>query len=161
MIDVQRNMLLPPQPVPAAAPVAARLNELLTDARGAGIQVIHIRNNGSADDPDAPGTDGWQLVHEPRDDEAVIDKTTPDSFAGTNLADFVDPEDRLILVGMQSEYCVRATALEAISRGHSVTVVSGAHATYDGDKPADEVSAAVDAELRDAGVRVTDDPWSW
>jgi nicotinamidase-related amidase len=161
MIDVQRNMLLPPNQVPAAKVIRPRLDELLSDARIAGIQVIHVRNNGSEGDPDRPGSDGWQLVHQVRDDEAIIDKTEPNSFAGTNLADFVDPEDRLIIAGMQSEYCVRATALEAISRGHRVTVVSGAHATYDDVKPADEISADVDAELAAAGVRVTVDPWSW
>jgi nicotinamidase-related amidase len=55
-------------------------------------------------------------------------------------------------VGMQSEYCIRATALAALDRGHPVTLVRGAHATYDGDLPARQVSQRVEAELSDAGV---------
>ena len=159
MIDVQRNMLLPPTPVPSADIIAPRLDKLLAEARAVGIQVIHVRNNGGPDDPDFPGTDGWQLVHDALDDEAVIDKTTPNSFAGTNLADFVDPEDHLVIAGMQSEYCIRATALEAIDRGHRVTVVADVHATYDDGKPAAEISGDVEAELRAAGVTVSPNPW--
>ncbi len=125
------------------------------------MDVIHIRNNGGDGEPDAPGSDGWHLVHQPAGDEAVIDKTEPDAFAGSDLAELIDPGDRLIIAGMRSEHCVRVTALAALNRGHLVTVVTGAHATYDDDRPAESISSDVDAELRAAGARVTDDPWSW
>jgi nicotinamidase-related amidase len=160
MIDIQRNMLRPPEPIPAAAEVGPAIESLLADARRRGVPVIHVRNNGSAGDPDEPGTDGWQLVHPAHDDEPVVDKFSASAFDGTNLADLVDPADRLVIIGMQSEYCVRATALDAAQRGHSVAVVPGAHATYDDDKPAAEISGDVEAELRAAGVDVTGTPWA-
>ncbi|MYW91320.1 isochorismatase family protein [Amycolatopsis rubida] len=47
--------------------------------------MVHIRNNSIGDDPDVPGTSGWELVHEARPGEHVVDKQTPDSFAGTQL----------------------------------------------------------------------------
>ena len=67
-VDVQRNMLEPPAPVPAADPVSAALATLLERARAAGAPVIHIRNNGSEVDPDLPGSPGWELVHQPLDE---------------------------------------------------------------------------------------------
>jgi nicotinamidase-related amidase len=154
LIDVQRNMLEPPSPVSDAASVGAAIAGVLESARDAGATVIHIRNNGIDGDPDQPGTDGWQLIHDVRDGEPVVDKTTPDSFAGTDLAEFVRDGAPIVAIGMQSDYCVRATSLASLARGHAVTVVSGAHATYDDDKPAAEISRDVENELRAAGAAI-------
>ena len=154
LIDVQRNMLEPPEPVPDADSVAPALADLLTRARTAGVTIVHVRNNGGADDPDLPGSRGWELVHEPFPEEHVIDKFTQDSFAGTGLGDLIPAGTALIVAGMQSDYCVRTTSLAALARGHRVTVARGAHATYPGEQPAAEVSAAVERELAAAGAAV-------
>ncbi|HZD96545.1 MAG TPA: isochorismatase family protein [Micromonosporaceae bacterium] len=154
MIDAQRNMLEPPTPVPNAPAVGAAIAGVLESARDAGVTVIHVRNNGVVGDPDEPGTDGWQLVHPVRDGEAVVDKTTSDPFANTDLADLVPDGARIVVVGMQSEYCVRATSLAALARRHPVTMVTGAHATYDDDKPAADISKDVEDQLRAAGATI-------
>jgi nicotinamidase-related amidase len=154
LVDVQRNMLEPPYPVPSADQVGKTLTDLLTRARSAGSAVVHIRNNGSDDDPDAPGTPGWELIHPVADGEPVVDKATPDSFAGTDLDRHLEPRAPLVVVGMQSDYCVRATTLEALRRGHPVTVVRGAHATYDDGKPAAEISQEIEDQLAAAGAVV-------
>ena len=154
MIDVQRNMLEPPTPVPNARAVGAAIAGVLAAARDAGATVIHVRNNGTGGDPDEPGTDGWQLIHPVQAGEPVVDKTTPDSFAGTDLADVVPDRAPIVVVGMQSDYCVRATSLAALERHHPVTVVSGAHATYDDGKPADDISKDIEDQLRAAGATI-------
>lgn len=156
LIDVQKNMLEAPEPVPAAGQVGPALEDLLTRARAAGATVIHIRNNGPEGQPDETGLPGWDLVHEPRDDEQVVDKHDSDSFAGTALSDLLSPSDRIVVAGMQSEHCVHATALAALRRGHQVSLVRGAHATYDDDAPADTISKRIEEELAAAGVTVVD-----
>ncbi|MGW4486442.1 isochorismatase family protein [Amycolatopsis sp. NPDC004368] len=152
LIDVQHNMLLPPEPVPAADRVAPAIAAVLARARAAGAPVVHVRNNGTGDDPDVPGSPGWALVHDVLRGESVVDKTTPDSFAGTPLADFLPAGAPLVIAGMQSDFCVRETTLAALRRGHPVTLVTDAHATYDGSVSAVEASAAVAAELAAAGA---------
>ena len=157
LIDVQRNMLLPPQPVPDAPAVGPEIAEILHRARRAGAMVIHVRNNGGKDDPDAPGTTGWELIHEVAGPEAVVDKRTPDSFDGTELGSLLADAPDVVIVGMQSEYCVRATSLAALKRGLGVVLVRGAHATYgDGKHTAAEIAAATEAELAQAGARILD-----
>jgi nicotinamidase-related amidase len=156
MIDVQRNMLEPPEPVPDAAAVSASIETVLSRARAAGALVVHVRNNGPDGSPDAPGTSGWELVHEVREGEHVVDKYEPDSFAGTALSDLVPAPSRVVVVGMQSEYCVSETSLSALRRGHQVTVVRGAHATYDDGIPAAETARRVEEELAAAGVSVVE-----
>lgn len=156
LVDVQNNMLLPPEPVPAAGAVRPVLDDLLERARAAGAPVVFVRNSGGAGDPDEPHTPGWELVHPVRPGEHVVDKTTADSFAGTPLSGLLAPGAPLVVAGMQSEYCVRSTTLRALREGHPVTLVRGGHATYDGDEPAATTSHRVELELAAAGAHVAD-----
>lgn len=158
LVDVQRNMLEPPEPIPGAPAIGAAIADVLRRARSAGSTVVHIRNNGGADDPDAPGSAGWELVHEVLADERVIDKYQPDAFADTGLADLLPATADVVIVGMQSEYCIRETSLSALRLGHTVRLVRGAHGTYDGELSADEVAAGVELEVGDAGVDVIQPP---
>ena len=54
LIDVQRNMLEPPTPVPSAAATRQALQDLLLRARQAGALVIHVQNDGPPGEPDSP-----------------------------------------------------------------------------------------------------------
>ncbi|MGW5050071.1 isochorismatase family protein [Actinokineospora sp. NPDC004072] len=152
LVDVQRNMLRPPYPVPGADVVEAAVVALLTRARIAGAQVVHVRNNGGTGEPDETGTPGWELVHDVLGGEHVVDKAWPDAFVGTGLADLLPAGARVVIAGMQSEQCVRSTALAAVRRGYEV--VLGAHATYDGDVAAGVIERRVEEELAAAGVLV-------
>ncbi len=154
VIDAQRNMLLPPEPVRDADRIGEAIADLLAEARAAGAPVVHIRNNGGPDDPDAPGTPGWELVHEVRAGEHLVDKAEPDAFAGTGLEKLLPAGAPVVVVGVQSEYCVRETSLAAVRRGHPVTLVRDAHGTYSGQDPADVIAGRVEDELCAAGVCV-------
>ncbi|MEZ0089793.1 isochorismatase family protein [Streptacidiphilus sp. EB129] len=154
VIDAQRNMLQLDAPIPAATTVTQALDALLARARAAGATVVFIRNNGGEDDPDRPGTEGWELVHQPGAGEHVVDKSRQNSFAGTALGELLPPGTALVLAGMQSEYCVRATALAALSRGHRVTLAAGAHGTYPGEQSAETTAQAVELELSAAGATI-------
>jgi nicotinamidase-related amidase len=156
LVDVQKDMLEPPEPVPDAETVAEAIKDLLGRARSAGTPVIHIRNNGAADDPDAPGTPGWELVLEVAPGEHVVDKHECDAFDGTSLSGLVPESATVIVAGMQSEFCVLETSLSALRKGHRVLLVRGAHATYDGKVPARVTSQAIEAELSAAGASVVD-----
>jgi len=178
VIDVQENMIAPPPAgVPHGIDVKNAIGRLLDLARTSTHppQIIHIRNNGEAGEPDEPNTPGWNLVFEPlpleesakrgTPPEAVIDKLKNNAFAGTPLGEMVRERDEVVVVGMQSDFCVRATCHAALARGNNVYVVSGAHATYDRPEayqgggpiavtPAKSVEREVEMELEEAGVLV-------
>jgi nicotinamidase-related amidase len=86
LVDVQRDMLEPPNPVPAHADVAKALESLLTRAREARAFVVHVQNDGSPGDPDEPNTSGWGLVFPPAESELVVRKTASDAFTNANLS---------------------------------------------------------------------------
>lgn len=157
MVDVQRNMLEGADAVPAAGDVGVVLVDLLGRARAQGSLVVFVQNDGGEGDPDVPGAAGWELVHTPTDGGTAVNKAVPDRFAANpGLARRLQAAgvDRVTVVGMQSEFCVQATALGAVAAGFEVRLLSGAHATFDGDLPAAEVSAAVEQALVSRGVQI-------
>ncbi|HEV7368907.1 cysteine hydrolase family protein [Arenibaculum sp.] len=151
--------------VDAAVAQAAKLLRL---ARETGTPVFHVVHHGRAGgalfDPEGPHC---AIVPDlaPAGDEAVIRKTLPNAFAGTDLADRIDATGRkdLILAGFMTHMCVAATARAALDLGYRGTVVAGATATRDlpdplgGVVPADAVHRATLAALADRfAVVVTD-----
>jgi nicotinamidase-related amidase len=62
----------------------------------------------------------------------------------------------IIAFGVQSDYCVRATSQGAIAAGFGVTLLQGAHSTYDTEtKKAEEIERDIEEELKEIGVVVT------
>lgn len=60
--------------------------------------------------------------------------------------------------GIQSECCVAATSKGALKAGLKVTVLHGAHSTYDTDsKSAVDIERDIEQQLRDKGADIT--PW--
>lgn len=157
LIDVQRNMLEPPAPVPSAGSVRDALEDLLARARQAGAFVVHVQNDGSPGDPDEPGTDGWQLVFPAGDGELVVRKDQEDTFAAhpALAADLAGRQvTEVVIAGMQSNYCVAESSRGALKQGLRAILASGAHATYDENQPASAISAQVERELAAEGVTV-------
>jgi len=157
LIDVQRNMLEPPAPVPSAASVREALEDLLLRARRAGAFVVHVQNDGPPGEPDEPGTDGWQLVFPVSADELIVRKDQSDAFAANPALarELADKEiTEVVIAGMQSNYCVAESSLGALKQGLQAILASGAHATYDENEPASVISARIERELAVEGVTV-------
>jgi len=118
----------------------ATLRELIARARAAGIPVVYVRH-GDEEDLIA-GTAGWEITARiaPRPDEPIVDKRFRDAFRETTLAGVLERRsvERLVVCGMQSEFCVDATIREAERRGYRVTLVSDGHATYSSDDLSEE-----------------------
>lgn len=139
VVDVQRGLVTGAQAVADADSFVTRLGGLLWRARDAAVPVIHVQDDGT--DPGSPirrGGPGWELVLEVGIDETVIHKSEDDAFRGTDLHDVLQGAraDRLVVVGIQSEMCVAATAHGALDRGYAVVLPRDGHTTY--DVPADD-----------------------
>lgn len=160
LVDAQRNMLEGKDPVPGAKAVRSALEDLLASARAKGSVVIHVQNNGSVGEPDEFETVGWELVFAQVEGEVVVQKSEPNAF-GSNpqLAESLREMgvDRLVVAGMQSEFCIKETCLGALREGFLVVVPTGAHATYGASlSDAVELSASIEAQLEAAGTQVLD-----
>jgi nicotinamidase-related amidase len=157
IVDVQRNMLEGEAPVPSAHAVKTALSALLTRARSSDALVVHVQNDGPPGEPDEPLTPGWELVFPARPEDLVVRKQHPDTFASNaSLAEELRERDidRVVIAGMQSDFCIAATSRGALRHGFGVVLAAGAHATYNGREPAATIAANVEAELLREGVHV-------
>ena len=114
--------------------VIKTINELSARARVAGVPVVLIQHEETGS-PLAHNAVGWQLAEglqtSPKDHR--VRKTTGDSFYQTNLQKLLPKEDfeRLVICGLQTDYCVNATVRQALKLGYDVVLASDAHSTVD------------------------------
>lgn len=145
VVDVQRALVEGEQAVAQAAGLLRRIQSLLERARADGVPVLHLQDDGVEDRLIRRGTPGWELALAAEDGEPVIAKTGDDGFGGTALADLLEDRGtiRVVVVGIQSEMCVAATARGALARGLQVVLPRDGHTTY--DVPDDAGGVAVPA----------------
>ena len=151
IVDAQVNMF-EPEPAHEAAALLRRLRDLTESARRSGVPVVFVRNNGTEGDPDQPGTAGWEIcpaLLSAEGDEPIVDKFESNSFAGTGLGDQLRAlgVDTVAIAGLQSEYCIQATARGALAEGLHVVLISDAHSTFDDDQPAAAIIDTINADL--------------
>lgn len=125
IIDVQQSLI--DEGIWQANRVINQLNKLSTIARSQYIPVILIR-----DTRVLPNGNFHHLLKQENLD-IVITKDFCDSFMQTNLEEILKNENisRLIIGGMQSDFCVDTTCRQAAELGYDVVLVSDAHSTLD------------------------------
>jgi len=139
IIDVQNAMIQGNNPVYRSNEVLHNIKELIDKARKQLVPIIYVQHNEKGSEFQK-GLDSWEIVDmiKPHKDDPIVHKTYSDSFKDTNLKEILDQYNinELIVVGMQTDYCVNATSLRANELDYDVTIVSDAHSTFD-----DEISA--------------------
>ena len=112
--------------------VVSRIGTLVEQARTAGTPVLWVAHN---DEELIEGTDGWQYVPElmRQESEPLIHKQYGDSFEATMLASELAEAGvgHLVVVGAESDACIRSTIHGAFTRGYDVTLVADAHTAGD------------------------------
>jgi nicotinamidase-related amidase len=126
--------------------VVANVGTLVEKARQEGVPVVWVQHS---DKGLARGSDDWRIVPQltPGDAEPLVEKNYGDSFEDTNLETVLLGlgVGRLVVVGAQTDACIRSTLHGAFARGYDATLVSDAHTTEDqtawGAPPPDKVIA--------------------
>ncbi len=81
------------------------------------------------------GTEGWKLAHalEVLPTDTYIRKKATDSFHQTELQSVLLARDvnKLVICGLQSEFCVDTTTRRALALGYPVVLVADGHSTMD------------------------------
>lgn len=134
IIDVQNAMVHVDQPVFRANETIKSIQNVIMKARTSNIPVIYIQHNEAGSDFEY-GKETWKIAFEvnPKDEDIIIHKIFSDAFKETNLKQVLETlmiKD-LIVVGMQTDYCINATSLRAVELGYNVTIIKDAHSTWD------------------------------
>lgn len=136
IVDVQVGVFTLTPPVFRGTELLGNIRSLLDRARAAGVHVIFIQHDGQeAEHPLRTSGPGWPIHPDiaPRSGEPVIRKRFSDSFQETRLSDELRTRGikRLVLAGIQTDYCVDTTCRRAFSLGYEVTLAGDAHSTWD------------------------------
>ena len=126
--------------------VVGNIASLVERAREEQVPVVWVQH---ADEGLPHGSDEWQIVPEltPAGDEPLIEKSYGDAFEDTSLESVLEGlgVGSLLVVGAQTDMCIRSTLHGAFARGYDATLVSDAHTTEDlsqwGAPPPDQVIA--------------------
>jgi nicotinamidase-related amidase len=129
VVDVQNDVMADTHNRDA---VIANIVVLTHKARAEGVPVVWVQHSS---DEMAEGSEGWRYVAElnPDEFEPVVPKRYADAFEETRLEAVLSQHQvgRLIVVGAQTDECIRATLHGAIVRGYDATLVDDAHTTAD------------------------------
>ena len=143
VVDVQNG---PVQGTPGRDAVVANVGALVERARQEKIPVVWVQHS---DEGLARGSEEWRIVPElnPAEAEPLVEKNYGDSFEDTILENVLSSlgVGRLVVVGAQTDACIRSTLHGAFARGYDATLVSDAHTTEDqtpwGAPPPEQVIA--------------------
>jgi nicotinamidase-related amidase len=143
VVDVQNGVVAEAHERDA---VVANVGSLVERARQEQVPVVWVQHS---DDELERGSEAWRIVPElgPEEAEPLVEKHWGDSFEDTTLETVLSDlgVGRLLVVGAQTDECVRSTLHGAFVRGYDATLVSDAHTTEDlsawGAPPPDQVIA--------------------
>lgn len=111
------------------------VKEIINKARQNNIEVIYVRHDDGMDSDLTKGTDGFEIYEEfrPINGEKIFDKNVNSAFKGTGLLEYLrkKDEDKIIIVGLQTDYCIDATIKCGFEHGFNIIVPAYANTTVD------------------------------
>jgi nicotinamidase-related amidase len=129
VVDVQRGVVAEAH---ERDTVVANVGSLVEKARRARVPVVWVQH---ADEELVRGSDDWQIVAELTRDtsEPLVEKSYGDAFEDTTLEAVLSSLDvgRLVVVGAETDACIRSTLHGAFARGYDAILVGDAHTTGD------------------------------
>jgi Amidases related to nicotinamidase len=134
IIDVQNGLFsIPEAPIYNGKKMISNIVELINKARRLEIPIIYIQHCSKSGGLLEPNTPGWNIHSDiaPTQSNLIIKKTTPDSFHDTVLIKELGKRgiQRLVIAGLQTEFCVDTTCRRAFSLGYETVLVEDGHST--------------------------------
>lgn len=113
------------------------IKRLVAVSRESGTEVVFVRHDDGKGEELEYGAEGWEICREvaPQNDERIFDKRYNSAFLGTGLKEYLYRKDigTLILVGMQTEYCIDASCKSAFEQGLKVVIPEETNTTFDNE----------------------------
>ena len=115
--------------------VIENIKVLLDSCRKKGIPVIYVHHDGGMGDDLDQGIVGWKIYKDiaPLPDEKIFEKHYNSAFRKTGLHEYLQEKGikKIILCGMQTEYCLDVTCKVAFEYEYEVTIPQSTTTTFD------------------------------
>ena len=114
-----------------------RTVRLVEAARKNGVDVIFVQHDACPESGMSPGDEGFEIIDpiSPEAGEKVFVKTINSCFGNKEFKRYMKQQDdkRLMIIGLQTNYCIDATVKSAFERGFEVIIPEGTNSTFDND----------------------------
>ena len=110
---------------------------LVEAARKNGVEVIFVQHDAGPGSGLSVGDEGFEIIDalRPEAGEKVFVKTINTCFGNKELKAYLKQQEdkRLMIIGLQTNYCIDATVKSAFERGFDVIIPEGSNSTFDND----------------------------
>ena len=114
-----------------------RTVRLIDTARNNKVEVIFVRHDAGPDSGMSAGDEDFEIIDEikPREGEKVFNKTINSCFGSKAFKEYMEKleDKRLMIIGLQTNYCIDCTVKSAFERGFEVIIPEGTNSTFDND----------------------------
>lgn len=109
------------------------VEKIIGTARQNNIEIIYVRHDDGPENELSKGTDGFEIYEkfQPMNDEKIFDKKVNSAFRETGLLEYLmdKGEKDIIIVGLQTDYCIDATIKCGFEHGFNIIVPAYANTT--------------------------------
>lgn len=113
----------------------SNVKKIINQARLNNIEVIYVRHDDGIGNELTKGNDGFDIYEKfkPINEEKIFDKVVNSAFKGTGLLEYLinKGEENIIIVGLQTDYCIDATIKCGFEHGFNIVVPAYANTTVD------------------------------
>ena len=114
-----------------------RTVRLIDAARKNKVEVIYVQHDAGPGSGLSVGDSAFEIVDRvrPEPGEKVFVKTINSCFGSKDFKEYMKRQEdkRLMIIGLQTNYCIDATVKSAFERGFEVIIPEGTNSTFDND----------------------------
>ncbi len=110
---------------------------IIDTARKNQVEVIYVQHDDGPGSGFSVGDEAFEIAGQvkPEANEKIFYKTINSCFGNKEFADYLKKtgEKQLMIVGLQTNFCIDATVKSAFERGYEVIIPEGTNSTFDND----------------------------
>ena len=110
---------------------------LIGAARKNHVEVVYVQHDAGPGSGLTAGDSAFEIADQvaPREGEKVFVKTINSCFGNRDFTKYMEQQEdkRLMIIGLQTNYCIDATVKSAFERGYEVIIPEGTNSTFDND----------------------------
>ncbi|WP_105176750.1 MULTISPECIES: cysteine hydrolase family protein [Clostridium] len=113
----------------------SNVEKIIATARQNNIEIIYVRHDDGAENELTKGTEGFEIYEKfiPYKEEKIFDKKVNSAFKDTGLLEYLisKGEKDIIIVGLQTDYCIDATIKCGFEHGFHMIIPAYSNTTVE------------------------------
>ncbi len=114
-----------------------RTVQLIDAARKNHVEVVYVQHDDGPGSGFSAGDQAFEIADQvaPEAGEKIFVKTASSSFTNKDFAAYMEKQEdkRLMIIGLQTNYCIDATVRSAFERGFQIIIPEGTNSTFDNE----------------------------